>query len=361
VSVPLILLAGGGTGGHVIPAIAVGEEIVRQGGRVRFVGTRDRLEAELVPKAGFEIDFISVRPLIGNSISKKILGVLSLPSSIICSVLLLRKMKPDAVMGVGGYVAGPVVFGAKLLGIPTALLEQNAAVGFTNRKLSKFVTRAFVAYEETVSCFPKGKATWTGNPVKPAVIEAALKKKGLHKDRLHLLVMGGSQGSTAIDDRVPFAIAAANIKDKFIVTHQCGKGNEDKVRAAYTGAGIEAEVVPFIYDTASVFLSTDLVIARSGATTVSELTVMGLPAVFLPYPHHKDRQQEKNAALMKKAGAAVVLDEKAISKEDLSGAIAAFANDADYRMKAGLAASALGKKDAAVRIAEALLSLAGGE
>ncbi len=357
---PLIVLAGGGTGGHVIPAIAVAEEIVRQGGRVHFVGTRDRLEAKLVPEAGFEIDFIHVLPLLGNSISKKAAGLACLPLSLARSIGLLRKLGPDAVMGVGGYVAGPVVFGAKMLGIPTALLEQNAKVGFTNKRLAGLVARAFVSYEETASRFPKGKATWTGNPVKSSIVDAALEKKTVKKGRLHLLVMGGSQGASAIDDRVPSALIAANLCKKVTVTHQCARQNEDKVRRAYADAVIDAEVIPFINDTARAYAKADLVIARSGATTVSELCAMGLPAVFLPYPHHKDRQQEMNAAPMKAAGAAVVLDEKTTTTLDLANAVEMFVNDEAYRMRAGAAAASLGRKDAAIRIAEALLSLARG-
>jgi UDP-N-acetylglucosamine--N-acetylmuramyl-(pentapeptide) pyrophosphoryl-undecaprenol N-acetylglucosamine transferase len=357
---PLIVLAGGGTGGHIIPAIAVAEEIVRLGGRVRFVGTKERLEARLVPEAGFPIDFIRVRPLVGHSVSKKIAGAVSLPLSILRALALVREMQPDVVMGVGGYVAGPVVLSARLLGKRTALLEQNASVGFANQRLARFVERAFVSYEETARCFPKGRAVVTGNPVKSSIVEAALKKQFSQKARLHLLVMGGSQGSRAIDERVPSAIASANLKDKITVTHQCGKDNLDKVRADYARSGIDAEVLPFIDDTASAYLSADLVIARSGATTVSEVTVMGLPAVFLPYPHHKDRQQERNAAPMKDAGAAAVLDERTMSPQDLGQAIARFVDDDEYRLRAGQASALLGKRDAASRIAEALLLMAGG-
>lgn len=356
---PIILLAGGGTGGHVIPAIATAEEIVRQGGRVRFVGTRDRLEAVLVPKAGFEIDFIDVRPLAGGSIKTKISGGLSLPQALLRSIQLLHKRHPDVVMGVGGYVAGPVVFAASLMGIPTALLEQNAAVGMTNRLLARWVKRAFVTYEETLSDFPQGRGIWTGNPVKSSILHAAAQPKTT-AGRVRILVMGGSQGARSLDLRVTEAITAAKVQDGVQVLHQCSKGNMAAVADAYRRAGIEAEVVPFIDDTAAAFRNTDFVVARSGATTVAELTVMGLPAIFLPYPHHKDRQQERNALPMQKAGAAMILDEKTTTIEALADGISKFVNDAQFRARAATASAVLGRRDAAQKIAESLFCLAGG-
>ena len=356
---PFVLLTGGGTGGHVIPAIATAEEVVRRGGSVRFVGTRGRLEADLVPRAGFEIDFIEVRPLVGGSWKKKASGLFSLPISVGKAAALLRRLKPDVVIGVGGYVAGPVVFAARLLGIQTALLEQNATVGLTNRLLARFVRRACVSYEETLSCFPKGRAVWTGNPVKASILEAAALSKDA-SDSVRLLVMGGSQGASAVDERVPAAVVASGVGGKISVLHQCGKGNEETVRSVYENAGIRAEVVPFIFDTAKAFHEADFVAARSGATTVAELTAMGLPAIFLPYPHHKDRQQERNAAAMKATGAAVVLDEKTDTSAEMADAVRRFVEDDLFRERAAKASAVLGRKDAAVRIVDELFALAGG-
>jgi len=356
-----VVIAGGGTGGHVIPALAIAEEIVRRGGSARFVGTSDRIEARLVPQAGFEIDFIKARPLAGGGATGLALGLGSAPFSVARSIRLLRRVQPDAVIGVGGYVAGPVVLAARLLGTPTAVLEQNATVGLANRILARVVNRAFVTYEETASAFPGGRARVTGNPVKRSILEAA--------DRMpepraiapvRVLVMGGSQGALAIDTRVPQAMARAGLGGAVRVMHQCGKGREQEVFDAYRAAGIDAEVVDFIDDTANAYLETDLVVARAGATTVSELTVMGLPAVFLPYPHHKDRQQEKNAAPMASAGAAVVLDERETGVEELAGAIERFVRDHERRAQAARAARALGRPDAVQRIADGLGEIAGG-
>ena len=354
-----VVLAGGGTGGHVIPAIAVAQEVTRRGGEARFVGTSDRLEARLVPEAGYEIDFIRVKPLAGGGPLKAAAGLLHAPFAVARSRLVLKAIDPHVVMGVGGYVAGPVVLAARLMGLPTALLEQNATVGLTNKILARVVKRAFVTYEATSGDFPAGRALQTGNPVKRSILEASEKAKPA-ADQFRILVMGGSQGALTIDRRVPEAMRIAGFGGRVTVLHQCGKDRQDEVKEAYGEAGIFARVVDFIDDTASAFLETDLVVARSGATTVSELTVMGLPAVFLPYPHHADRQQEKNAAPMAAKGAAVVLDEKQTDAADLAAAMKSLVDDPERVRLAGEASRSLGRPDAAVAIVDSLEDLVGG-
>jgi len=354
-----IVIAGGGTGGHVIPAIAVAEELVVQGGNVRFIGVKNRIESKLVPAAGFGIDFIKVKPLKGGGLTGLALGIGAIPLSSLQAASLLGKLSPSAVLGVGGYVAGPVVLAAKMAGIPTAILEQNATVGLTNILLAKIVDRAFVSYEETLDAFPPGRGEVTGNPVRRAIIEAAAEKQlSQDKSRVRIVVMGGSQGANAIDERVPAALSAKNLSNEITVLHQCGSGNESIVRAAYNEAQINAEVTRFIDNTAAAYRDADLVISRSGATTIAELTVMGLPAVLLPYPHHTDHQQEKNARPMKREGAAKVLDEKSTDINDLAAAIEPFVRDADYRKKAARASSALGRPGATSLVVNGLLSLA---
>jgi UDP-N-acetylglucosamine--N-acetylmuramyl-(pentapeptide) pyrophosphoryl-undecaprenol N-acetylglucosamine transferase len=352
-----VVMAGGGTGGHIIPAIAVAEEVLRLGGTVRFVGTRGRIEEQLVPKAGFGIDFIKVKPLAGGSAMKKATGLASLPLSVVTSMALLRKQKPNVVIGVGGYVAGPVVAAARLMGIPTALLEQNATVGLANRIAKPIIHKAFVSYEQTLAAFPAGKAEFTGNPVKREIIDAAAMKKPRSK-KVRILVMGGSQGARAIDTRVPAALAAADVASDIEVVHQGQKENLEAAQRMYDDAGIAASTTPFIEDTATAFLNTDLVIARSGATTVAELTVMGLPAIFLPYPHHSDRQQEMNAAPMREIGAAIVLDELKTDVPDLVSAILEMITTPSRLVDAGRKSLSLGKPDAAKVIASRLQEMA---
>lgn len=352
-----VVLAGGGTGGHIIPAIAVADEVTRLGGTVRFVGTEGRIEEKLVPKAGYGIDFIKVKPLAGGSVGKKVVGLASAPLSVLTSAALLRKLSPNVVIGVGGYVAGPVVLAARLMGIPTALLEQNATIGLANRILKPVIKKAFVSYEQTVSEFPAGKAEYTGNPVKQQILDASLKKKKKTK-RTRILVMGGSQGARAIDCRVPAALAASGLASKISVVHQGQQTNLPLVQHTYDDAKIKAETTSFIEDTAKAFLEADLVIARSGATTVAELTVMGLPAIFLPYPHHADRQQEKNAAPMKDVGAAIVLDEKTTDISELTAAVVEMLETPGRLEEAAAKCHTLGKPDAAKVIAARLREMA---
>ncbi|MBN2804925.1 MAG: undecaprenyldiphospho-muramoylpentapeptide beta-N-acetylglucosaminyltransferase [Deltaproteobacteria bacterium] len=359
-----VVIAGGGTGGHIIPAIAVADEIVSRGGHVRFIGTKGRIEERLVPLAGYGIDFTKVKPLTGGGIGRKISGAASIPLSLARSRTLLKKLSPDFVLGVGGYVAGPVVMAARLMGIKTAFLEQNAIIGLTNKLLKPFVQRAFVSYESSLQEFRGDVAIYTGNPVKKSILEAAALKKeqakdGHKKKKINILVMGGSQGAGSIDEKVPKAIALAEVAKQVKVLHQGKEDNMEAVAAAYKEGKIDAVVTTFIDDTAKAFLNADFIIARSGATTVSELTVMGLPAIFLPYPWHKDNQQYKNAIPMMENGAAVVLDEKTTGIDELRDAISRFVNKNDVLEKAAAASANIGKPDAAKKIADEIIRLIG--
>lgn len=344
----------------MIPAISLATTLKQRGATVRFVGTRGRLEERLVPEAGFDIDFIDVKPLAGTSVTGRLRGLLSLPKSVIDAMRHLRKVQPDVVMGVGGYVAGPVVFAAALLRIPTALLEQNATLGITNRLLKRWVKRAFTAYDGPLHHFPIGVGLLTGNPIKPSIVETMnAPRKERAKGRIRLLVMGGSQGAKAIDDRVPAALVEAGLQEKVTVVHQCASSHIKEVTSAYKKAGFKADVTSFITDTASAYLNADLVIARSGATTVSELQAVGLPSVLLPYPHHKDRQQALNAEPLAQAGGAVVLDEASTGVKELAAAIESFVTDRDSLSSAGRKAATLSRIDAADRISDELFSIAG--
>jgi UDP-N-acetylglucosamine--N-acetylmuramyl-(pentapeptide) pyrophosphoryl-undecaprenol N-acetylglucosamine transferase len=354
-----LVIAGGGTGGHVIPAIAIADEVVRRGGTVRFVGTRDRIEARLVPAAGYGIDFIEARPLAGGGGLGVVRGALAAPAAVARSIRLLGLTSPRVVLGVGGYVAGPVVLAGRLRGLPVAVLEQNAAVGLANRLLARLVDRAFVAYESTLEDFPAGRAVVTGNPVRVALVRAAGEQRPQRSAGcIGLLVMGGSQGARTIDLRVPEALARTGLGPRLRVLHQCGGDRRSEVASAYAAAGIEAEVVPFIEDTAAAYAAADLVVARAGATTISELTVFGLPAVLLPYPHHADRQQERNAEPMRQAGAAIVIDERRTGIGELAAAVTGLLGDPDRLRTAAVAARSLGRPDAAERIVDGLSELA---
>lgn len=353
-----VVIAGGGTGGHVFPALAVGEEIARRGGSARFIGTEDRLEARLVPRAGFGIDFVRVRPLKGGGLGRIAGGMVAVPAAVTASMTILKRLQPHVVLGVGGYVAGPVVLAAYLLRIPTALHEQNASVGLTNKLLKRIVRRAFITYESTANEFPFHRALLTGNPVRRAIVDAAALPKERESGQLRLLVMGGSQGARAIDERVPAALAGVGLADTLAVRHQCSAAKVDEVSSAYAEAGIAAQVVPFIDDTASAFAWADLFVGRSGATTVAEISAMGLPSVLLPYPHHADQQQQRNAALLQAAGACITLDEKATGVDELRAAVGELAGDPERLRSAGQAARRLGRPQAAEMIVDELERIA---
>lgn len=352
------VIAGGGTGGHVFPALAIGEEIIRRGGSARFVGTEDRLEARLVPRAGFGIDFVRVKPLKGGGLGKAAGGLMSIPAAVALSMAILRRLRPNVVVGVGGYVAGPVVLAAYLMRIPTAIHEQNATVGLTNKMLSRLVRRAFVSYDSTMEDFPPRRALVVGNPVRRAIVEAAAAQRSREEGYLNVLVMGGSQGARAIDERVPAALAEVDLPARLRVRHQCSQARAEEVLRAYEAAGIPAQVLPFIEDVAGAMSWADLFIGRSGATTLAEMTAMGLPGVLLPYPHHADKQQERNASPLVVAGAAKVLDEKSTDVEDLVNAIRELAGNEDKRMTASWAAKSLGRPAAAEVIVDELERLA---
>jgi len=354
------VIAGGGTGGHVFPALAVADKIISRGGQVRFVGTADKIEARLVPQAGYGIDFLNTRPLLGGGVSGALRGLAAVPLSLIRAAKLLRQIKPDVVFGVGGYVAGPVVLAARLIGIKNALLEQNATFGLANRLLLRHVDLVCLSYEEAAAACPHRRTRITGNPVREEILKVRRAKRPRQQGRVFVLVMGGSQGASAIDQRVPRAIAQAALQNEITVLHQCGSGNEQMVRRSYGEAGVSAEIARFIDDMAAAYAQADVVVSRAGATTISELTAVGLPAVLLPYPHHVDRQQEKNAEPMKRAHAAIVLDEQKTGISEMAEAITGFVRDAKRRLEAAQSSAALGRPEAAHHIAEALIELAGG-
>ncbi|MCU0663189.1 MAG: undecaprenyldiphospho-muramoylpentapeptide beta-N-acetylglucosaminyltransferase [Myxococcota bacterium] len=351
------VIAGGGTGGHVFPALAIGEEIARRGGSARFVGTEDRLEARLVPRSGFGIEFVRVKPLKGGGLGRAAGGLLAVPAAVLSSMMILRRLRPNVVVGVGGYVAGPVVLAAYMLRIPTALHEQNASVGLTNKMLSHLVSRAFVTYDSTLDEFPPRRAIVTGNPVRHSIVEAASATKKREKGLLRILVMGGSQGALAIDERVPLALAGMDL-GPLQVRHQCTAAKVESVTQAYSAAGIPAQVMPFIDDAAEAMSWADLFIGRSGATTLAEIAAMGLPSVLLPYPHHTDKQQERNAAPFVAARAAMVLDEKTTGVKELADAVRQIAGDPQRWSAAAGAAKALGRPQAAESIVDELSRIA---
>lgn len=347
-----VLIAAGGTGGHLFPGIAVADEIRRRdpATRVVFVGTPRGLEGRLVPRAGYPLELLPILPLNNVGGGRLARGLLALPRGLYASLALVRRLRPAAVLGVGGYAGGPVVLAAAVLGVRTVILEPNARPGFTNRVLRPFVGAAACAYDETLRAFGT-KGVVTGNPVRGGF--AALPAKE-HRAPLTLLAFGGSQGSRVLNEALVAAIPHLPPVEALEVVHQTGETMRDGVASAYAAAGRPAEVAAFLDDMERRFEQADLIVARSGATTCAELTVSGRASVLVPFARAADDHQRLNAAALEAAGAARMIEEKDLSGASLGRAVADLAASPGTIEGMEKAARALGRPDAAARVADLL-------
>lgn len=357
-----VVIAGGGTGGHLYPGIAVARELLRQqpGARVSFAGTSRGIESRVLPREGFELDVIRSVGLKGKSLIERARGALLVPVGLGDAWRILSARRPHLVIGVGGYSSGPVVLMAALRRTPTMLLEQNAVPGLTNRLLAKFVWAAAVTFESTRSFFGD-KAFVSGNPVRPEFLqheESPASPDG-GAAAVQVLVFGGSQGAHAINvamsDAAPTLAAATPAP---YVVHQTGERDVELVREAYRRAGLRAEVEPFLYDMGRRLRMADMVVCRAGATTLAELTAAGKPSILIPLPTATDDHQRKNAEALAADGAAELLLQSDASGERLASRILSLANDMPRRQRMTLAARNLAKPDAARVIVDRALALA---
>jgi UDP-N-acetylglucosamine--N-acetylmuramyl-(pentapeptide) pyrophosphoryl-undecaprenol N-acetylglucosamine transferase len=348
-----VLIAAGGTGGHLFPGIAVADELVRRDGttRVVFAGTPKGLESRLVPKAGYALELLPILPLNGVGLRRALAGLLALPWGLLRAAGLVLRAKPAAVLGIGGYAGGPVTLLAALLGVRAVILEPNAKPGFTNRVLRPFVRAAACAYEETREAFG-AKGVLTGNPVRGGF--ASLPRRH-HREPLTLLAFGGSQGSRVLNRALVDALPHLPGPDRLRIVHQTGPAMRDGVEAAYRAAGRAAEVVAFLDDMESRFAETDLVLSRSGATTCAELTVAGKAAILVPFALAADDHQRRNARALEAAGAARMLEEGELSGESLARAVLSLVAEPGRIEAMEEAARRLGRPDAAARVADLLL------
>jgi UDP-N-acetylglucosamine--N-acetylmuramyl-(pentapeptide) pyrophosphoryl-undecaprenol N-acetylglucosamine transferase len=354
-----MLVAGGGTGGHVFPGIALAEEVVTRhpGNDVVFIGTARGLEATVVPKAGFPIELIEVRGLKGKGIADTIRNLMLLPLALWQSFQILRRWRPDIVVGVGGYASGPVVLAAWLLRIPTAVQEQNAIAGFTNRVLGRVAQAAFIAFPEAARHFPRRKVYQLGNPIRRTLMENFMRPE-LRHDAPRLLVFGGSQGAHALNMRVVEALPhLADLRDKLAVTHQTGARDREQVEKGYRACGFEPDVREFITDMSAAYAGADLIVCRAGATTLAELTVCRKPSILVPFPFAADNHQVQNARSLVDAGAAVMIEEKDLTGERLAREIRAILSDPEQREKMARAAGRMGSPQAAKEITDVCTDL----
>ncbi len=355
-----LLIAGGGTGGHVFPGIALAEEVVTRhpDNDVVFVGTSRGLEASVVPLAGYPFETVDVSGLKGKGMGGILGGLLRLPRAFLQSWRILRRWRPDVVVGVGGYASGPVVLVAWMMGLPTAIQEQNAVAGFTNRVLGRFVRAVFTSFPEAGGQFPARKVPHLGNPIRRQLLENYMRPVNEEGDKLRVLVFGGSQGAHTLNMRVIESLPhLADLKDRVRMVHQTGARDRALVEKGYGAVGFNPDVRDFITDMSAAYAASDLVVCRAGATTLAELTVCKKPSVLVPFPAAADNHQVVNAQSLVAAGAAVMIEERDLTGELLAAEIRRILTDPEVRARMSRAAGLLGRPQAASEIADVLTEM----
>ncbi len=347
-----LVIAGGGTGGHLFPGVAVAEELRARepSAEITFVGTKRGIEARVLPDLGWPLELIEVSGLKTVGVLGAIRGLFRLPKAWWQARSLLKRLQPDAVIGVGGYASGPVVFAAKLRGIPTAICEQNSIPGLTNKILGRLVRRVFLSFETSRPFFKPAKIVMTGNPVRRDLLARLQAPTTPHRGALHVLVSGGSLGAVAVNELAANALIELAKDHELEITHQTGEKDREITAARYREAGVTADCRAFIKDMAATYLAADLVIGRAGATTVAELAIAGKPAVFIPYPFAADDHQTLNAAEMAAKGAALSFKQSDLTAEKLVAAIRPLLDDAAQRRAMGDAMKTLAKPGAAAAV-----------
>ncbi len=352
-----VVIMAGGTGGHVFPALAIAARLRERGLAVSWLGTRRGLEAELVPRAGIEVDWISIAGLRGNGLLGWLLAPFRLAIALLQALAALRRRRPAAVLGLGGFVAGPGGVAARLLALPLVIHEQNAIAGLTNALLARLATRVLEAFPGT---FPPARgALSTGNPVRAeiAALPSPATRFAGRSGPLRLLVLGGSLGAAALNATVP--AAAARLPGQLAIRHQCGRRQMDEARRAYAEAGVTAELLPFIDDMAAAYGWADLVVCRAGALTVAELAAAGVGALLVPYPYAVDDHQTANGAFLVAAGAARLLPQAELDAPRLADALVSLAADRAGLLAMAEAARGVARPDATDAVVAECLRAAG--
>lgn len=349
-------MAGGGTGGHVIPALAVARELRSRGNEAVFIGTRQGLEAKLVPAEGFPIEWIEIGGLkrVGAVRAFRTMG--QLPASVLQVRRLIEKYRPAATFSMGGYAAGPVVLAAWLRRLPVVVMEPNAVPGFTNRRIGRFVARALVSFPDTARFFPPGRSEETGLPVRSEFFSIPPKAR---QDVLTVLITGGSRGSRTLNRaaRESWALfRQAGFKVRLI--HQTGTEALAEIEREFKAGGLEGRVVPFVEDMAAAFAESDLVVCRSGAGAVAEVAAAGKPSILVPFPFAADDHQLRNAEAFQKAGAARLVPDREMTGQRLFDEVSQLASSAGVLERMGEAARRFAKPWAAQRAADILEELA---
>jgi UDP-N-acetylglucosamine--N-acetylmuramyl-(pentapeptide) pyrophosphoryl-undecaprenol N-acetylglucosamine transferase len=348
-----LLIAGGGTGGHLFPGVAIAEELrAREPDAViKFVGTKRGIEARVLPELGWDLELIEVSGLKTVGAASAMKGVLRLPKAMLQARRIVKAFAPDAVIGVGGYASGPIVLAARMRGVPTAICEQNSIPGLTNKLLGRVVKSVFLSFDESKRFFKDKKIVMSGNPVRRDLLQKLLTTGASPDAKVHVLIVGGSQGAVAVNELASKALG--RIKDvPLSIVHQTGEKDLEPTSARYREAGVDADCRAFIKDMAAAYGRADLIIGRAGATTVAELAIAGKPAVFIPYPFAADNHQELNAKEMADKGAALMFRQADLTADKLAEALRPLLVDASKRAEMGAAMKSLAKPGAAAAVVD---------
>ncbi len=351
-----VILAGGGTGGHLFPGLAVAREFKRRDAatEILFIGTAQGIEFRVLPKEGFKLETLAVKGIKGRGLRGWFDALYGVPASLVRSLAIIKKFRPNCIIGLGGYASGPVLLAGKLSGIRCAIMEQNLRPGFTNKLLGRWVTRVFTAYSRSAEFFPGAKVVETGNPVRWQKLPAVVKG-----EKFSLLIFGGSAGARRLNYAVVDALKLlSDLKSDLAVTHQTGALDYVEMEEAYRELSFDAVVTPFIDAMDEAYARADLVLCRAGATTVAELTAFGKAAILVPYPYAIYDHQRGNAEALQEQGAAEMILDRELNGQILAQKIRGYLTERDRIDKMAAAARALGRPDAAARIVDQCYALA---
>ncbi len=358
-----VIIAGGGTGGHLFPGIAIAEELRSRGVKnILFVGTEEGIESRVIPREGYQIRYIHSSGIVGKSIKNKVKGLLNLFISFTESMRLIKRFKPDVIIGVGGYASVAPLIAGSLRGVSTIILEQNSVPGLANRFLSIFGDLICITYHEGFHFFPKRKTILTGNPVRKRIFdgtrEGGLRLFSLDPGRFTIFVFGGSRGASSINNAMVSILPDfVPLWDNVQFLHQTGEKDYEYVRESYRKYGLNGVVTPFIYQMHEAYAVADIVISRAGATTITEITSLGKPSILIPYPFAAQRHQEINARKLSEMGAALMLLDDELRGNRLFREIMKLYENEKLREELRKNAMAFSRRDAASKVVELIENL----
>jgi UDP-N-acetylglucosamine--N-acetylmuramyl-(pentapeptide) pyrophosphoryl-undecaprenol N-acetylglucosamine transferase len=353
-----LIIAGGGTGGHLFPGIAVAEEFLSRdpANEFLFVGTEKGIEARVLPREGYRLETIAAAGILGKGTLGKAKGAALLLYGYSQSRQILKSFRPDVVLGVGGYASAPLVLAARGMLIPRFIHEQNAYPGLTNKLLARVAEKVFISLDEARRFFPERKTLLTGNPLRRQIIDEIAQEPERRGEKLRLLIFGGSLGAHSVNMAVVAALPRLKLLgERLQITHQTGEKDLEEVREAYRREAVAAEVVPFINGMAAAYRSADLIVCRAGATTIAEITACGKAAIFIPFPHATGDHQRRNAEALLQQEACFLLDERELTGESLAELVLKLADDPEALEAVARKARELARPEAARVIVDEML------